>query len=692
MNRRVAFSPSAQYLLKAFLLCAAYIFLAYFSLEFTAVNDFAALIWPATGITLAALYLWGVEYWPAVTLGAFIVNILAGAPPPAAFIIAIGNTLEGVLAVHLLRRYVGLHPLLSRLRDSLGLITVGVFLPTAVSATFGVVALRLAGLIENHQITSTWSAWWVGDMIGMLVFAPFLLSWLYATPHKYTWWELLEGVLGFGSIAALTYFMSWTEYTVVWNVPLLYALLVLLIWAALRTGPRGTTLAFVLITLVGGAGILMGDGATVDSAQQLLYGQIFIGMLSIIFLLFTSIVEERKENARIAKERMDQLQEAMERVRAEDKAKTDFLAVLAHELRNPLSPILSGLELLKARGNPQEEVLMMMGAHLHTVARLLDDLLDMTRISQKKFKLQKEAVELRTIINQTLEMVRPYIDSRHHTLEVHLPEEPVWLDGDPVRLGQIFVNVLNNSGKYTDPGGKISLSARVEEGDVLVLISDNGIGIAPERLEKVFEPFAPDAPARKPGGLRIGLSLAKRMAELHHGTIEARSAGLGYGSEFLIRLPLLRTTPLPLQDQPRVGARTRFTRRAGREGAQRVGALPILLVDDNEPAAQSLGQLLEHHGHEVRLAYSGPQALEILKEFVPQVALLDIGLPGMDGHELARAIREQFDLEKKMVLIALTGYGQEEDRKRALEAGFDNHLVKPVALLDIQNAIEKHVR
>jgi signal transduction histidine kinase/CheY-like chemotaxis protein len=440
---------------------------------------------------------------------------------------------------------------------------------------------------------------------------------------------------------------------------------------------------------IAATGVLFGSGPIAHAANpsQSLFGiQLVVGVLSLIFLLFTSIVEERKESELALRSSVDKLQSALEQIRAEDQNKSDFIAILAHELRNPLSPMLSSLEVMKQNGLRPENApaAASIASHLHVLARLLDDLLDISRVSQKKFKLQRQATKLRDVIAQSLEMAAPHIAQRGHTLTVIEPNEELWLEGDPVRLAQIFVNLLINAAKYTDPGGKVRLEAKREDGHAVVEVSDTGIGIEPTRLQKIFEAFGTGDPGvRRSGGLHIGLSLAKRMTELHHGELEAHSSGTGRGSAFVVRLPLLPTAPLMPEESVRRG-RSRFSKEA-LESARKDGGSKVLVVDDNEAAADSLGKLLEHNGHHTLIAYDAPDALKLCDEHQPAAALLDIGLPTMDGYELARHLRQKFG--GAILLIALTGYGQSEDKQKAKEAGFDEHLTKPVSIVDVERVL-----
>lgn len=351
-----------------------------------------------------------------------------------------------------------------------------------------------------------------------------------------------------------------------------------------------------------------------------------------------------------------------------DRRKDEFLAMLAHELRNPLAPVRNSLEIMKrAHGDLTliEQARNTMDRQITHLQRLVDDLLDISRISQDKLTLRIERVELARVIHQAVETCRPLADLSRHELEITLPAEPITLDADPVRLAQVFSNLLNNACKYTEPGGQIRLVARRDNNDVVVSVKDTGVGIAPEMLPRVFEMFTQvdRAAERSQGGLGIGLTLVRRLAEMHGGTVEAHSDGPGRGSEFVVCLPILAAEPEPgtaaAPDQAAV------TRRR------------ILVVDDNRDAAASLSMLLKISGHETHLAHDGLAAVEAVAALHPDVVLLDIGLPKMDGYAAARRIREQPG-GADLLLIALTGWGQEEDRRKSSDAGFDAHLVKPV--------------
>ena len=388
-------------------------------------------------------------------------------------------------------------------------------------------------------------------------------------------------------------------------------------------------------------------------------------------------VSERK----IAEQKLRASEEAL---RLADRRKDEFLALLAHELRNPLAPIRYALAANKKPGRTPEqcrqaeEIIERQVMHM---SRLLDDMLDISRITRGVLELKKTHAELTSVIGAAIETARPMLEEKHHTLALDLPSEPVQLEADVVRLAQVFSNLLINAAKYTDPGGRIQLRARPQANEVLVSVSDNGIGIPAELLPRVFNMFFQShaALARAEGGLGVGLSLVRGLVRLHGGSVEARSDGSGQGSEFLIRLPLSAGMPNVADAE------------AEAEQISADTGLKILVVDDNRDAADTCAMLLEASGHHVQTAYTGRQALELARTFRPHALLLDIGLPDMDGYQLARQVRSN-PWGRVVVLVAVTGWGQEEDRQRAVAAGFDHHLVKPISAETVETLLHSLAR
>ena len=370
-------------------------------------------------------------------------------------------------------------------------------------------------------------------------------------------------------------------------------------------------------------------------------------------------------------------------LRESDRRKDEFLATLSHELRNPLAAIHTAVELLREAGGDAAVAGQAQGILARQVGhmtRLVDDLLELSRVTSGSITLQPETVKLADVVASAIETSKPGIESAGHKLEVSLPEEPVVLLADAVRLNQILANLLNNAARYTPPGGRIWLSVQREAGSAVVSVRDSGIGIAPEMLPRVFDMFTQGSIRNRPaqGGLGIGLSLARKLVEMHGGSIEARSGGLGEGSEFLVRLPL------PAAQRQTVVA---YDRRSSPGAA--MSARRVLIVDDNVDAAESLGALLRLMGHEVRIAFDGHSAMAAASAHLPEVVLLDIRMPEMDGYTVAGQLRKERRLSGVRI-VALTGHGHEEDRRKSREAGFDEHLVKPVARDALRTLLDRH--
>ena len=372
--------------------------------------------------------------------------------------------------------------------------------------------------------------------------------------------------------------------------------------------------------------------------------------------------------------------QAEEELQDANRRKDEFLAMLSHELRNPLAPIRNAVELMRRVGSTEQRLIMardVIDRQVTQLARLVDELLDVSRISQGKIVLKKEQVELSKIVGHSVETVRPMIDQRDQRLSVEVSARPVWLQGDFARLSQVVANLLNNASKYTPEGGRIRLSALAGEGFATIVVEDNGSGIEPELLPRVFELFVQGERGldRSQGGLGIGLTLVKRLVELHQGRVDAHSDGAGRGARFRITLPSISAVQPELAPAPAVSL------------AQEVYGRRVLVVDDNVDAAESTAAFLRLEGHEVKTVVDGNEALASVRVFAPHVIVLDIGLPGLDGYAVARQLRERGDTSHAL-LIAVTGYGQKDDKQRAVEAGFDYHFVKPTDPRQIQAAIE----
>jgi signal transduction histidine kinase/CheY-like chemotaxis protein len=385
------------------------------------------------------------------------------------------------------------------------------------------------------------------------------------------------------------------------------------------------------------------------------------------------------EVARQAAERAATLTRALDLARGEaehaGRAKDEFLAMLGHELRNPLAPILTALQMLRLEGvhTHAQDVLERQVAHL---LRLVDDLLDVSRITHGKIELRRERIEISSVITRAIEMARPILEQRRNEIGLEVPPRGLLVDGDPARLAQIVSNLLTNAAKYSSPGTRVNIIAELAgDATVRVTVADHGIGIEAAYLDRLFDHFVqvPQGIDRARGGLGLGLSIVRSLVEMHGGSVVARSEGVGRGSRFVVELPLTAAEPAAAPSEPIAIDIT-------------AAMACVLVVDDNTDAADLLGEVLAAHGHHVHVSHSGPDALNALASFTPAAALLDIGLPVMDGYELAHELRARLP---DIRLIALTGYGQPNDRERTRAAGFDAHLTKPVSIANVMSALEE---
>lgn len=414
------------------------------------------------------------------------------------------------------------------------------------------------------------------------------------------------------------------------------------------------------------------EAGAVDFIQKPIEPDILRSKADVFFQLY-------RQHQQISAQR-DELQARAQALDEADRRKDEFLATLAHELRNPLAPLRHGLDILRRKpdGETAMNLLEMMDRQVSHLVRLIDDLLDVSRVSQGKIELRKEIIQTVDVFRLALETSRPLIDAAGHSLTVVAPAEPIWLDADLTRVAQIIGNLLNNAAKYTPQSGRISLTVQAEDGTAVIIVSDNGIGIPTGMLSKIFELFAQvdSHLERAQGGLGIGLALVRQLVAMHGGTIEAKSDGIGQGAAFTVRLPLTAPPlPLPASQQPHVQV-------------QPVRRLKVLVVDDSPEIAQTLGWMLEEIGHDYLLTHDGRTALLAAKDFMPDAILLDIGLGGMDGYAVCRAFRHD-TLFKTIPIIAHTGWGQGRDKTLASEAGFDHYLVKPVALSDLEGILTR---
>jgi len=627
-------------------------------------------LFASTGVALGFILLYGYRFAPSIALGALVAIAFLDVPMIFALGMAFSATSAGILGAWLLHRYADFDESLERLGDVLSLCIVSVFTAAFAAALYSA-SMVVAGHADAAHLDTFWSNWWFSDMVGLFIITPFLITWL--APRRVLSPPLEAALLGaaFFGVSVLAF---WEPIPQIAHLPLYYLTAAPLFWSAVRFGLRATTFGILITACSASAATLSGLGpfAVPFASGNALPLQFGIVSLSVGGLLLTAIARERERALFSLRIHVDRLEHALDRIRDNDQAKSDFLAMLAHELRNPLAPLVSTLDFLQLRSGSDTETnhaIAVMTKQVRTMRRLLDDVFDITLATRRQITLAREVTDLRTILTQAAETVEEHVHSRRHTLTLARGDTPIPVSADLVRIEQALVNVLHNAVKYTDPGGHIHCACS-REGDVAVVkIRDNGKGLAPHLQNAIFEPFRRGIDnTPEVSGLGIGLSLTKTLIELHGGTITAESAGVGQGSTFTIHLPLA-TAEIP--KAPAVPAPPRA-----------VSPQHVLIVDDNAAAAAGLERLLTHRGHHVRAVHDGLAALAAAGANTLDVVLLDIGLPDMDGYEVARALRRT--APTPLILIAITGYGQEGAAGPEL---FDAWLTKPVGIAELDETL-----
>lgn len=652
------------------LLCAVYIGAARLGLRFASVHPSATAIWPPTGIAIAAFLLFGTRVWPAIVAGAFIANTITAGSLATSAGIAVGNTLEGLIGARLVDASAGGRFAFTRAPDVFRFAALAGVVATLVSPSIGVTSLAIGGYARWSDYGSIWLTWWLGDLAGALIVAPFFITWSASPAVTLRRSEWVEAGCLLAALAASSLIVFAGLFESTRHAPLAFLCLPPLVWAAFRFGPRGTATAIAILSASATWGTLRGSGPFAPFAHGELILQAFMATLAVTSLAMAALVAERK---RIEADRLALLsaeQQARRDAESANLAKDQFLAMLGHELRNPLAAIATAAHITEHRAIGDESVATAQDVITRQVAHLtnlVDDLLDAARVSTDKVVLARAPIDVSSVVGQCLETMAAAHRTDHHDVEFYAC--PAWVNGDSTRLEQIVTNLLANAIKYTPAGGTIRLAIGVDERHVTLTVADNGIGIEPNLLPYVFDLFAQGARGldRSQGGLGIGLTLVKRLAELHDGTVAAASDGRNRGSTFTVTLP--RIAPSPSPDAARLmdhvpPPRVRATRR-------------VLLVEDQDDIRTMLRVALEAAGHEIFEAADGPAAIDAVARYRPQAAVVDIGIPVFDGFEVARRVRQMPD-GGRILLVALTGYGQLESRQRAEAAGFDVYLIKPV--------------
>jgi signal transduction histidine kinase len=553
-------------------------------------------------------------------------------------------------------------------------------------ATFLAIAL-----FHAHAALAPWTYRYTGTFFCLLLLTPFLLRWCAKPRFSRTIGEAIETIGVLLVLILIDFCIFAKDITSLGGIPLVYFLLVPLFWIALRLRPRFVTLALLITSVFAILSVYIGPMAASDAlfAAKLFQTEAFLVALATMFLIIASLEEDRRLNFNLMNSQMATLENAVARISSESNAKNDFIAVLAHELRNPLAPVVSAIDLLKlnvSRDPEEMETLTMMEGRMHIVRRLLDDLLDISRISEGKLAIKKEQVDVRTVLRRAIISTEHHLKERHQALIYKEFPQPLIVAGDPVRLEQVFSNLLTNASKYSDPGNQITLSMKLSTAahEVMVVVSDEGVGIEPEALQKIFMPFHQvDLGARSKKGLGIGLALVRGFVEMHEGNVVATSKGTGKGSEFTVTLPLFSKnsgsdSSVTTAHSSAPLSREMFARIRNDQD------LRVLVVDDNDVAASGIGRLLELRGCAVSYAYDGRQAIEKTASESPDIVLLDLGLPDIEGYEVAKTMRARGYHGK---IISLTGYIGEEVREKGSHVGIEQYLVKPAGLAELKRVI-----
>ncbi len=634
------------------------LFLVYFLVAiFTArfIPDITALN-PAYAIGIGALFFGGLRLWLAVYAAALLTAIVSGAAPIVLFFAPLIAVLQSTVGAYLLR-HSGIDPIFRRTRDMWYLISIS----AVTSLIAPTVETALETLLGVPYSPTNWVYSYVATFFSVLIVTPFILRWFSKRKFSRPSGELVETIAIFGLLTALTFILFVGNTTSMLEIPLQYFLVIPLFWIALRLRPRFVTLAFLIIAIVAVVGVLLTEVTNVPEA--LFQVETMIIMLAISFFIVVALEEDRRVNRNLTNSQVDTLRNMLDRVKSESHAKNDFIAILAHELRNPLAPVVSGIELLKLKnvqGTEDGNTLDMMANRMGIVRRLLDDLLDVSRIAENKITLNKEQVNLTDVIKSAI------LSTEHHRIELHQRlvaeglDKPLYVSGDLVRIEQIFSNLLTNASKYSNSGDTIKLTVRENEGIGEIEVADQGIGLAEGALETIFLPFhQTENGERTKKGLGIGLALVRNFVELHGGTVTAMSEGEGRGARFIVRLPLL---PTHTDVKKLVKAAV---------------PLRILIADENDAAAGNIGRLLELQGCTVTYAYEPRQAIREALAFAPDVVLLDTYLSRQEDYSVAKTMRER---GYKGKLVALT------DRSDATNIGeeFDSSVQKPAGLADLR--------
>ena len=642
------------------------------SLKLAFLHASASPVWPPAGIALAALIVLGYRVWPAIFVGAFLVNATTAGNIATSLCIATGNTLEAVCGAWLVNRFANGMRVFDRSQDVFRF-TVTVMLSTLISPTFGVSSLALGGFANWTQYGAIWLTWWLGDATGDLVVAPLIILWSMAPRFRLI--AIKDFEVGFLLlllfVVAQAVFGGWFPITAK-NYPISFVCGPLLIWAAFRFTQRETATAIFILSAIAMWGTLQGFGPFVMETENhsLLITQSSTAVLAITALALAAAMAERRR----AEKAISQQKAAVE---AANRTKDNFLAMLSHELRTPLTPVLAaldGLEMLPSQSEESKASLAMIRRNVELESQLIDDLLDLTRIARDKLQLKFEQIDAHQAITNVVDICKMEANARKIRVHLNLRAGAHHVSVDTAKFQQIIWNLLKNAIKFTHENGEIAISSTNPSPQVLVIsVRDTGIGIEPEIMERIFNPFEQGDQSlhRRFGGLGLGLAISKSLAEAQGGTLVARSEGHDQGSTFVLTM---NTVPPPQRHtiEPDIVP-------------VEVRGLRILLVDDHQDTCTALERLLVRRGHLVAAAHNVRSAMEAAANNQFDLLISDIALPDGTGTELMRFIRAMRPVRG----IAISGFGMNGDIEKSLNAGFSEHLVKPLKLEKLEAAIDR---
>lgn len=642
------------------------------SLLLAFVHKSASPVWPPAGIALAALLVLGYRMWPAIFVGAFLVNLTTLGTIFTSFGVATGNTLEALCGAWLVNWLAGGPNAFSRPKNVFKF-ALAAAVSTTLSPTIGITSLALAGFAQWSNYWPIWSTWWLGDTSGDLIVAPFLILWsVSTTPRRWNRKEAIEVsvLLLLLVFLAETVFGGWFPISAR-NYPISFICGPIVIWTAFRFTPRETATGILVLSAIAIWGTLRGFGPFIMETENhsLLMLQWWTAALTITAMAIAAAITERNR----AHAAVEQQKEAVE---AANRTKDNFLAMLSHELRTPLTPVLAALDTLESEnhGSPESHnSLSMIRRNVELESQLIDDLLDLTRIAKDKLQLRLGTLDAHEIIKNVVEICRPEAQLRSLRVHLNLRAGAHHVAGDTAKFQQIVWNLLKNAIKFTSDSGEITIgSANPEPQSIAIVVHDTGIGIDPFIMNRIFDPFEQGEQTfqRRFGGLGLGLAISKSLAQAHGGTLCARSEGPGRGSTFTLTM---KTVPAP----PRIVKLT--------EPVPESRPLRILLVDDHQDTCTALERLLVRRGHLVAAAHNVRSAMEAAARNSFDLLISDIALPDGTGTELMAYLGAMSQIPG----IAISGFGMNGDIEKSIEAGFAEHLVKPVKMENLEAAIDR---